>query len=171
MIDNKTKFILSELFVQERTLSKCKALLRKIKRWCYKQIITLYRRGLTLIKFVADKFSNYYTAWKKILARITTIDAGVPIACKKFGLKHNNNPIERYNREIARRMDSIVVFQTFEGAEYFFELRTIIYNYVNPHNSLKGKTPAEAAGIALELRQNKLLNLIKYARRLEMTIR
>ncbi len=131
----------------------------------------LYRRGLNLIKFVADKFSNYYFAWKRILAKITTMDAGVPIACKKYGLKHNNNAIERYNREIKRRMYVIAVFQTFDGAKNFFALRTIIYNYVNPHNSLRGKTPAEAAEIRLELGQNKLLNLIKLARKIEMTIR
>jgi transposase-like protein len=131
----------------------------------------LYRQGLNLIKFVADKFYNYYFAWKRILAKITTMDAGVPIACKKYGLKHNNNAIERYNREIKRRMHTIVVFQTFDGAKDFFALRTIIYNYVNPHNSLKEKTPAEAAEIKLELGQNKLLNLIKLARKIEMTTR
>jgi transposase-like protein len=130
-----------------------------------------YRHKLRLIKFVCDKFSNYYYAWKRILAKITTMDAGVPIACKKYGLKHNNNPIERYNKEINRRMDSIDVFQTFEGAKEFFGLRTIINNYVNSHDSLKGKTPAEAAGINLELGQNKLLNLIRLAKRIEMTIK
>lgn len=79
----------------------------------------LYRQRLNLIKFVADKFYNYYFAWKRILAKITTMDAGVPIACKKYGLKHNNNAIERYNREIKRRMHAIVVFQTFDGAKDF----------------------------------------------------
>lgn len=159
------------MFVRERTLNKCKTLLKKIKIWCYEQIMYLYRQGSVSIKFVADKFSNYYIAWKRLLTRITTMDAGVPIACKKYGLKHNNNAIERYNREIKRRMYAIVVVQTFDGAKDFFALRTIIYNYVNPHNSLRGKTPAEAAEIHLELGQNKLLNLIKLARKIEMTIR
>jgi len=171
VIDNKTKFVLSELFVRERTLNKCKTLLRKIKIWCYEQIMLLYRRKKKLICFVADKFSNYYTAWKRTLARITKMTAGVPIACKKYGLKHNNNPIEKYNREIKRRMDSIDVFQTFEGAKEFFALRTTIHNYINPHTTLDGRTPAEAAGIILSLGQNKLLNLIKHARKIEMTIR
>src|SRR3989344_1832128 len=171
IIDRKTKFVLSEIFVRQRTISKCKTLLNKIKRWCYQQIMLRYHRGLTLIKFVADNFSNYYTAWKRILARITTIDAGVPIACKKYGLQHNNNCIERYNREITRRMDAIDVFQTFDGAKEFFALRTIVHNYVNPHTTFKGKTPAEAAGIILDLGQNKLFNLITHARKLEMTLK
>ena len=157
------------MFVHERSLEKCIALLKKIKVWCYEQIIILYRLKKKLIHFIADKFSNYHTAWKKILSRITTMRAGIPIACKKYGLKHNNNPIERYNREIGRRFDAMNVFQTFDGAKDFFALKTIIYNYINPHTSLKGKTPAEAAEINLDLGQNKLLNLIKYARKLEMT--
>lgn len=171
VIDNKTKFILSEIFVRERTLRKCKALLKKVKSWCYEQIMDLYRREKKLICFVADKFSNYYSAWKRLLARITEMTAGVPIACKRYGLKHNNNPIERYNREIGRRVDAINVFQTFNGADEFFALRTIIYNYINPHGSLSGKTPAEEAEIHLDLGQNRLLNLIKYARKIEMTIK
>ena len=79
-----------------------------------------YNRGLSLIKFVADKFYNYYFAWKRILAKITRMDAGVPISCKKYGLKHNNNAIERYDREIKRRMHAIVIFHTFDGVKDFF---------------------------------------------------
>jgi transposase-like protein len=82
-----------------------------------------YHKKKKLVHFVADKFSNYYTAWKRLLSKITKMTAGVPIACKKYGLKHNNNPIERYNRELGRRMDAINVFQTFKGAENFFGLK------------------------------------------------
>ena len=35
--------------------------------------------------FVSDKFENYKSAWKTF-SRITKINFGVPIACKKFGL-------------------------------------------------------------------------------------
>jgi transposase-like protein len=170
VIDNKTKFIPSELFVHERSLEKCKVLLKRVKTWCYEQIMQQYHQKKKRINFVADKFSNYYIAWKRLFSRITEMTAGIPIACKRYGLKHNNNTIERYNRELGRRMDAIDVFQSFEGAKEFFGLRNIIYNYINPHTSLKGRTPAEAAGIKMSLGQNKLLNLIKYAKRLEMTL-
>jgi len=43
-------------------------------------------------------------------------------------------------------------------------LRRVVYNYVNPHQELQGKTPAEAAEIILPLRRNKLLGLIKFVR-------
>lgn len=46
-----------------------------------------------LIIFVSDKFGNYKAAWKILFYRITKLEFGVPIACKKFGLKHNNNSV------------------------------------------------------------------------------
>ncbi len=53
-------------------------------------------------------------------------------------------------------------FGSFEGAEYFLDLRHIVHNFVNPHMELKGKTPAEEAGVDLKLGRRKLLNLIRY---------
>ena len=53
-------------------------------------------------------------------------------------------------------------FGSFSGAESFMNLKHIIHNFVNPHQQLKGRTPAEAAEIDLNLGRNKLLNLIKY---------
>jgi len=37
------------------------------------------------------------------------------------------------------------------------------YNFVRPHMSLNGKTPAEASGLNLGLKGNKWLSLIKKA--------
>lgn len=62
-------------------------------------------------------------------------------------------------------------FDSFEGAEAFMNLKHIIHNFVNPHQELNGKTPAEAAEINLKLGRNKLLNLIRYAVRLYLTKR
>ena len=53
---------------------------------------------------------------------------------KKYGLKHNNNPVERYNEDVKQR------YKIMRGKE----------------------TRAMKAGIALELGQNRLLNLIKF---------
>jgi len=41
-------------------------------------------------------------------------------------------------------------------------LRHIIHNFINSHQELKNKTPAEKAGIKLKLGRTKLLGLIKY---------
>ena len=118
-----------------------------------------------LIEFTCDGFENYKTAFNKLFYRVAKLQFGVPIACKKYNLEHNNNPIERYNGKIKDRIKSIRSgFKNFEDAKNFMDLRRIIYNYVNPHQELDGKTPAEVAGIDLSLGRNKLLDLIEYVR-------
>ena len=175
-IDSKTKFVLAEIVVVERTLKACIAFLQQIKVWCYKQMLVKYKQELKkpvkkrrLVVFVSDKFWNYKASWKKLFYRITKLKFGVPIACKKFGLKHNNNAVERHNRELSRRFDALNVFQTHEGAQAISTLCKILHNYVNPHSMLHGRTPAESAELLLPLAENKLLNLIKIARKEEMT--
>ena len=176
-IDSVTKFVLAEIVVVERTLRACIKFLKQIKDWCYEQILERYKQELKkplekrkLIIFVSDKFVNYKTAWKKLFNRVSKLAFGVPIACKKYGLKHNNNSVERHNRELSRRFDALNFFQTHEGAQAVSSLCEILHNYINPHTELHGKTPAEAAELILPLGSNKLLDLIKLAKKLEMTI-
>jgi transposase-like protein len=154
----------------KRTLQKCKEFLGQIKITCYEQIREAYRKEKhkpekkrKLIVFVCDKFANYRTAWSVLFGRVAKLTFGVPIKAKRNGLKHNNNHIERYNGKIKDRIKTMRAgFYSFEGAEAFMNLRHIIHNFVNPHQQLDGRTPAEAAEIDLKLGRNKLLNLIKY---------
>lgn len=176
-IDSKSKFVLAELVVKERTLEACLAFLRQIKNWCYSQMLETYRKEKKkpakkrkLIMFVSDKFGNYKAAWEKLFYRVTKIKFGVSIACKKFGLKHNNNTVERHNRELSRRFDALNVFQTHLGAQSTSTLCNMIHNYINPHTTLVGKTPAEAAELILSLGENRLLGLIELAKKIEMTL-
>ncbi len=95
--------------------------------------------------------------------RVAILNFGVPIACKKYGLKHNNNPVERYNGKLDDRLKIIRGgFGNFEGAKCFMDLQRVLHNFVNPHQELKDKTPAEMAEITLPLKRNKLLNLIRF---------
>ena len=125
-----------------------------------------------MITFVSDKFGNYKSAWSKILSRVTDLVFGVPIACHKYGLEHNNNAIERYNGDLKSRIKIMRGgFRSDEGAEAFLNMKRLIHNFVNPHQTLKGKTPAEAAEINLPLRRNRLLSLIKYVAKSHITKR
>ena len=169
-IDSATKYTTAHLFVDKRTKKKCYEFLKQIKDTCYEQILENYLRennkkveDRILPEFVCDKFANYKSAFNKLFARTCKLNFGVPIACKKYGLEHNNNPIERHNGKIKDRIKSIRSgFKSFEGAEAFMNLRDIIYNFVNPHQGLGEKTPAEMAKIILPLKRNRLLSLIKY---------
>lgn len=169
-IDSVTKYITAHLFVGKRTKKKCVEFLSQIKNTCSEQILETYycerkkpKEERKLITFVCDKFWNYKTAWSKLFFRTTKLVAGVPIACHKYGLEHNNNPIERYNGKIKDRIKVMRGgFNSFEGAEAFLNMRRVIHNFVNPHQGLKGRTPAEEAEIFLNLGRCKLMNLIHY---------
>lgn len=167
-VDSKTKYVLAESFVESRTLQKCIGFLRQIKKTCYDQILEVYRKEKhkpvkkrKLITFVCDGFWNYRTAFTKLYYGVAKLAFGVPIACKKYGVKHNNNAAERYNQNLDDRIKVMRNFKSFSRAETFFNFHRIFRNFVNPCMQLKGKTPAEAAGIQLKLGRNKLLRLIR----------
>jgi len=171
-IDSKTKFVLAHSFVDKRTKKECTKFLKQIKDNCYEQILEVYKKekhkkakDRKLIEFICDKFSNYKSAFMKLFSRVCKLNFGVPIACKKYGLKHNNNYAERYNGKLDDRLKNIRSgFGSFEGAKSFMDMRRIIHNFINPNQQLGGKTPAEMAEIILPLKRNKLLNLIRFVR-------
>mgnify|MGYP001616979907 CR=1 FL=1 len=174
-IDCRTKFILAHLFVDKRTKQKCYEFLKQIKDNCGNQIQEVYEKekhkkveDRELICFTCDKFANYKSAFSRLFYRIANLSFGVPIAYQKYGLEHNNNPIERYNGKIDDRIkNNRSGFGSFEGAKIFMDLRRVINNFVNPHQELQGRTPAEMAEIILPLRRNRLLSLIEYYANLE----
>ena len=175
-IDSKTKYVLAHLFVEKRTRKQCRELFKEIKDTCYKQILERYKKEKhkpkkkrKLITFVSDGFENYKDGAKHYFNRVGKIVFGVPIACKKYKLKYNNNPIEKYNQDIKDQIKTKRHFGNFEGARDFLDLRHVIKNFVNPHQSLKGMTPAKAAEIKLDLKREKLKNLIKYKAKSKMT--
>ena len=160
------------MFVGKRTKQKCYEFLKQIKDNNYKQILEVFEKenhkkveDRELIEFTCDKFANYKTAFMKLFGRVCKLNFGVPIACKKYNLEHNNNPIERYNGKIKDRIKNIRSgFKSFDNARYFMDLRRTIHNFVNPNQQLKGRTPSEMAEINLKLGRNKLLGLIKFVR-------
>lgn len=172
-IDSITKYITAHLFVEERTLEKCKTFLGQIKATCYDQILERYygekhkpKEKRKFITFVSDGFANYKTAFSIFFGRVAKLTHGVPIKAKVAGLEYNNNAIERYNGKIDDRTKVMRGgFGSFEGGGNFMNMNRTITNFVNPHQSLHGKTPAEAAEIVLPIGRNKLLDLIVYVRR------
>ncbi|MBI5036864.1 DDE-type integrase/transposase/recombinase [Candidatus Micrarchaeota archaeon] len=168
-IDSKTKYVLAHSYVVKRTTRACVDFLRQVKTACYAQILDVYRRERfkpagtrKLIVFVSDGFQNYRNAFNKLFYRTCKLRFGVPIACRKYGLEHNNNAIERYNSSIEDRVKTMRDFGSHPGAKCFLDLNRVLHNFVNPHMSLKGRTPAEAARVNVRLGREKLLNLIRF---------
>ena len=168
-IDAKTKYVLAHTFMKSRTKNKCREHFKKIRTTCQKQINETYEKEKhkpekkrKLITFVSDRFGNYKNGAKYYFYRQAKIVFGVPIACKKYGLEHNNNQIERYNGDLKDRFKTRRGgFGSIAGAESFLNIKHIIHNFINPNQKLNGRTPAEAADIHLDLGRQKLLTLIR----------
>jgi len=70
----------------------------------------------------------------------------------------NNNIVERLQ---GTRRDREKVMRGLKTEETpIVPMQDTYYNYVRPHQTLEGKTPAEKAGVGIE-GQNKWLGLIK----------
>jgi putative transposase len=75
--------------------------------------------------------------------------------------KHNNNKMERLNGEVRDRekvMRGLKKPDTPILTGY-----QIYHNFIRPHESLEGKTPAEVSGIKVE-GKNKWLTIIQNAK-------
>jgi transposase-like protein len=103
---------------------------------------------------VIDGFPSYHVAAKQVLQGTQHV--------REIRLKGSvhNNKMERMNGEIRDRektMRGLKVNETpiLTGYQLF-------HNYIRPHESLDGKTPADLYGITIE-GQNKWLTLIQNA--------
>ena len=108
--------------------------------------------------------SLHRIAYRKVFYRnkppFTKMVHGVPIGCKKYGLKHNNNPIERNNESTKQRYKVMRGFKENSSASDILDMMDIFHNYINPHMGLKGRFPVECADIDLKLGRNRLRDLI-----------
>ena len=173
-IDSKTKFVVEEEFMKSRTKKRMHKYFKRIKENIYGQLLERYKKEKhkptkkrKLFSFIQDGFKNYKSGSTKYFCRVCKIVSGVPIACKKYGLEHNNNAIERYNQDIKDRYKTTRHWGSFQSAKKVLKMRQIIHNFVNPHQELKGKTPAEVAEIKYGLGKNKLLNLVELTAKLK----
>jgi hypothetical protein len=166
-VDSKTKFNLGTRLVWSRTLEEFDAFFKELKRAVGAQIHGVFAlekhkppKERRLVTFVSDKLGQYKRAFNRYFYRIARLVHGVPIACREYGLKFNNNPIERHNQDIKQRYKTMRHFKSFASAEAFLKLRRVIYNFVRTHQTIN-RTPAEAAKIELGLARNRLLDLIR----------
>ena len=153
--------------MRSRTLEEFDEFFRELKNRIGKQVRGVFAREKhkppkerKLVTFVSDKLWQYRTVFNRYFYRIATLVYGVPIACKQYGLEHNNNPIERHNQDIKQRYKTMRHFKSFASAEAFLVLRRTIHNHVRMHQELNG-IPAEVAGIQLELGRNRLFDLLR----------
>src|SRR3989338_9261108 len=103
--DRKTKFMINVFSSKKMSYGQgAKKVYVDIKRRFYDQFLEAKNKGKKF-NFTSDKLEHNREGFKKFFGNVATLTFGVPIKCKKYGLKRNNNCIERdhqYSRALEK---------------------------------------------------------------------
>lgn len=148
-----------------------------IKERFYNQFLEAKRKGKKF-NFTSDMLAHYKRGHRKFFFNVATLTHGVPIKCRKYGLKRNNNCIERdhqYSRKLERNARGN---KDMEGISSLYDVGDAYYNFIDKQRLMKKcrktkkwvpkekrwRTPAERAKIKLDLGERyQLLEMIKQA--------
>ena len=72
-----------------------------------------------------------------------------------------NNIVERLNNTVRERTKVMRGMQNNDTASILMDGFRNYYNFLRPHMGIDNKTPANMAGLDLELGRNRVKNLIK----------
>lgn len=166
-VDSRTGYELEAMLAKRRNLRAYDSFFKRLKRRFGRQIRGIFRRERhkpprhrKLVTFVSDRWGPIKRAFNRYFYRIACLVFGVPIACRRFGLRFNNNPVERRNQDIKQRCKVMRGFKSFRMARAFLCLYTAVVNLVR-HG--KRETPAHRAGVWPGLGRNRFADLISVA--------
>lgn len=135
-----------------------------MKQRFYNQFLEAKRKGKKF-NFTTDKLPHYRKGCNKYFLHVATLTHGVPIKCRKYGLKRNNNSVERdhqYSRTLEHNTRG---HKNIHGISALFDIGDVYYNYIDTQKLRREKTwrnPAQRAGIKLKLgKRYQLLELIR----------
>jgi transposase-like protein len=111
---------------------------------------------------MTDSNSAYPNAVQAAFPRNDLFSEPPTIHIQYLSIKHspNNNPIERLHGTIKDLVKSRRGLGNAKSAQIFSDILRIYYNFCRIHSALGNKTPAEAAGINLNLGDDKLYGLL-----------
>jgi transposase-like protein len=155
LLDHETRFLIASEITKHRNVEDARRVLRKAKD---------VANGQTPDFIITDKLHAYKPA---ITTEFYTMTKPRTEHVKLKNIKEgtNNNIVERLHGTVRERTKVMRGLDTDQTAQTMMQANRIYYNYLRPHQALKGKTPAEKAGIDLKLEGNKWLELIQKAKR------
>jgi len=150
MMDNTTRFWISSKVSQRREIEDARAVFQDAKRKTPKPRAIVHD-GLKAYNVAFAK--EYYTSTNPRTENIRSVS-----------VRHNglNQKVERLNGIFRDREVVMRGMDNKDSAQKLIDAYRIHYNFVRNHGSI-GKTPAEKAGIKLDLGQNKIEGLIRMA--------
>ncbi|MDK0814401.1 IS6 family transposase [Clostridium perfringens] len=129
-IDSETRFVLAFHLTQARDSDAAFILMNQAKSMGKPN------------NFITDRLPSYNEAVKTVLNESTHIP--VP----PMSSDTNNNLIESFNKTFKAWYKTKKGFNSFEKANNLIYMFIFHYNFIRPHGSLNGSTPAEVAGFS-----------------------
>ncbi|MBN1189902.1 MAG: IS6 family transposase [Dehalococcoidales bacterium] len=134
IIDEDTRFLLATYFTYNRGTNEAYQLMTAASK----------RAGKVPKIIITDKLAGYLDGIELAFGADTKHIQGGP-----FDIQNNTNRIERFQGSIKEKTKVVRGFKTIPTARAILDGFLIHYNFFKPHLGLKGKTPAEVAGIKL----------------------
>lgn len=137
MIDEETRFLVASHLSGTRTLQDTIAIFKKG-----------YDQSKVRPKAVfVDGSHVYHPAFNKIFYSRYKVDRVELVQRVGIRARETNNLVERLHGTLKDRTKPMRGFKAQESTRSILEGYAIHYNYVRPHQSLNGQTPAQTAGI------------------------
>ncbi len=154
MMDDQTRFWIAQEVADTKDRFDARNLFRKSAEVAGKKPAIL----------ITDGLGSYHRAFNKEYRNLYNDDAVKPMHVKEIRLagRIHNNKMERLNGEIRDREKTLRGLKRSDSP--ILKGYQLFHNYVRPHDALKGKTPADLAGIQVQ-GENKWLTLIQNAAR------
>lgn len=140
IIDENTKFLVASHLSKTRT---------------FEDTVTIFKKGVEQSKtrpkaVFVDGCNAYKSAFNKVFY---TMRKGTQVELvQRVGVRarQTNNIVERLHGTLKDRTRVMRGLKDFQGTKSILEGYTVHYNFVRPHQTLKGKTPAQASGINMK---------------------
>jgi len=150
-LDHETRFMVANAISRTRYIEDAQRLFQNARR---------NSGGQTPNAVVTDGLQAYQRAFKREILT-NTKPRPKHIRCARFIAKTNNNRVERLHNTVREREKIMRGMKSEETAKTLMDGFRDYYNFLRPHMGIEGQTPAEAAGIDLELGRNRMKNLIR----------
>lgn len=150
MMDNTTKFWISSKVSQRREVEDARAVFQDAKRKTPKPLAIVHDG---LMSYNEAYWREYYENKGPRVQNVRSVSV------RHEGL---NQVVERLNGTFREREKVMRGMDHKESAQKLIDAYRIHYNFIRNHSGI-GKTPAEQAGIKLDLGENKIESLIKLA--------
>jgi transposase-like protein len=151
MIDEDTRFLVASHLSETRTLEDTIAVFRQAVETAKSRPTALFVDGSMQYDAAFNKV--FYSKFK--VNRVELV--------KRIGIRsrETNNIVERLHETVKERTRPMRGFKNQDSAKAILAGYVVNYNFARPHLSLKGKTPAQQAGIEVKGWKNLIEDAIQ----------